>query len=100
METRRTFTDEERRAGREASHIRQRRQLAGLLEKWNKTGSRPSQLDVMSSGERAALLMAAGYDCEIASPVVTFLMLDSHLQRFVLEARGQFSLIGMQVGVD
>ena len=71
--------------------------LSRILERWMDTEEEPA-LCVLSSGERSALLLAARREHELDSPLISFLNLDPHLQKFVLEARGMACQVGWKLG--
>lgn len=54
----------------------------------------------LSSGERAAVLLAARREQELESPLLTFLRLDDDLQAFVLLSRERPDLIGSRIASD
>lgn len=54
----------------------------------------------LSSGERVAVLLAARMDCELESPVFSFLRLDDDLQAFILLSRERADLIGSRIAYN
>lgn len=67
--------------------------LDGLLARWQESGHLPEAVGALSSGECSALVLAAGQESRLDSPLRTFLMLDGWLQRWVLETRGLSSFV-------
>ena len=51
----------------------------------------------LSSGERAAVLLAARFEHELESPLFTFLKLDDDLQAFILVSRERGDLVGSRI---
>ena len=74
--------------------------LSSLLQEWIDTEHRPAGFGYLSSGERSALLLAAGKEKELDSALATFLLLDDHLQKFVLNARGLNRYAGQRIAID
>jgi len=74
--------------------------LEEILAVWNRTGQRPEAAEVLSSGEYAALVLAAAREDLLGrSPVFSFLMLDGWLQKWVMQTRGWAELIGTRIGI-
>lgn len=71
--------------------------LSALMRRWEKSGEQPSEFDGLCSGERASILVAMKLESRLDSPLATFLMLDPHLQKWVLTARGMSNFIGTQI---
>ena len=55
------------------------------------------EIGYLSSGERAAVLLASRMEHEMESPLFTFLRLDDDLQAFVLLSRERPDLIGSRI---
>lgn len=71
--------------------------LSSVLKKWEESGIQPHEIGSLSSGERSSLWLAARKEEKLDSPLVAFLMLDPHLQKWVLNARELTSFIGVQI---
>ena len=71
--------------------------LADVLERWVNNGQKPPDLPPMSTGERAAVMLAGGDETGLGSALETFLYLDPHLQKFVLRARSLDQFIGHRI---
>lgn len=54
----------------------------------------------LSTGERAAVLLAARREKELESPLLIFLRLDDDLQAFVLLSRERPDLIGSRIAAN
>lgn len=52
----------------------------------------------MSSGEYAALVLACGHERLLRSALVSFVLLDGWLQRWVMQHRGLAHLVGTRIG--
>lgn len=72
-------------------------QLASVLARWQETGIEPGIIGVFSSGERAAIYIAAGKEKLLDSPLSSFLILEDSLQRWVLRERGMSNFIGATI---
>lgn len=72
--------------------------LDRLAQQWRQTGRCPDDAGVLSGGEYKALMLAAGLERELHAPVREFLLLDEQLRRWILEAWGYPSLVGMRIG--
>lgn len=57
-------------------------------------------IEYLSSGERAAVLLAARREHELESPLFTFLRLDDDLQAFVLLSRERPDLVGSRIAAN
>lgn len=55
------------------------------------------EISYLSSGERAAVLLAARKEHALESSLFTFMRLDDDLQAFVLLSRGRPDLIGSRI---
>ncbi|MDO8451103.1 MAG: hypothetical protein Q7T10_20100 [Rhodoferax sp.] len=80
-----------------ASHGKHVERLSGYLDQMEDTGSL-DVLDGLSSGERAAVLLAAKRDGDLSLPVNSFLLADPHLQKWVMEKRGFSNQVGWPLG--
>ena len=58
------------------------------------------EISYLSSGERAAVLLASRKEHEMESPLLTFLRLDDDLQAFVLLSRERPDLIGSRIAAN
>jgi len=73
--------------------------LDGLRERWTDADNPPEEVRPLSSGEYTALALACGYEQLLRSPVVSFVMLDGWLQRWVMQRRGLTHLVGTRIGI-
>jgi len=73
--------------------------LDELRERWLDADRPPEGVGVLSSGEHTALVLACGHEKLLRSPIVSFVLLDGWLQRWVMERRGLgHHLVGSCVG--
>jgi hypothetical protein len=68
-----------------------------LFDRWVDSGQEPDGAGVLSSGEYSTLLLAVGEESSLSSPLSTFLHLEPHLQKFILDARRLKGFIGRRI---
>lgn len=71
--------------------------LSSVLAQWQRTGIEPDIIGVFSSGERAAIYLAAGEYKLLPAPLGSFLRLEDSLQRWILEEHGLTRFIGTTI---
>jgi hypothetical protein len=66
--------------------------------RWTDSDAPPREVGPLSSGEYAALVLACGHEHLLRSAVVSFVLLDGWLQRWVMQHRGLAHLVGTRIG--
>ena len=79
------------------AHEEQIEWLKQCLDLFENSGS-TSVLSDLSSGERAAVLLAGKRDADLNLPVNAFLQADPHLQKWIMEKRGFSNQVGWPLG--
>lgn len=73
--------------------------LDELRDPWTDADKPPTGAGPLSSGEYTALVLTCGHERLLNSPVVSFVLLDGWLQRWVMQRRGLTHLVGTCIGV-
>lgn len=82
------------------AYVKQLAMLQTVIDEWETSEKEPAVVGALSSGERAALFLAAKEEQRLTSPLGSFLMLENGLQKWVLRHRGMTTFIGTIIAGD